>query len=729
MIRSLAVLLLLGCGATPAPVPQAAPDPAPVTASPPRHDDIVADLNTRALEGQAAYTLHGVEVSDPFRALETDSPFTQAWIEAQNARTANFLEAEDAGRRERLDALLSIGSIGSARWGGEHLFFSMRPGDEERASVYVKEESGERRIIDSRTLGERGAIDWYFPSPRGTYVAYGVSDNGDEASTLRVVNVETLELLDLTIPRTKWCNLAWLPDESGFYYTRYPGPGEPGYDEAQPLSYFPAIYFHGLGSAPEADPRVFVSERGTDFPGPHVSPDGRYLTLTVFRGWSASDVLLFDRGRNGRAAPDETHRIVPVVEGEDSISEGGVFDGRLILRTNRDAPRYRIVEANVRRPNRWRDLVPQGEGTIEDWSVSAGGAVVTHAIKNVRSELRVTKGRSTRTIDLPEGAVRSLAASGAHGRVALRFEGYTATPRVLTIDTDGDESAPETVVAIDGSVDLSGMVVTRQQVRSADGTEVPLTLVHRGELPTDGSAQVILYGYGGFNVSLLPRFTRHTLYWLESGGIYAVANLRGGGEFGEAWHQAGALANKANVFDDFEAAARHLSTTGVSTPERIAIMGGSNGGLLMGAMITRAPDAFGAAAAYVGLYDMVRYHRFPPAELWISEYGSAEDESLFPVLHGYSPYHRVEAGAAYPAVLIETADHDGRVHWAHSTKFAAALQHAAPDGSIYFHMARAEGHGAGSSRADMVEKYVRLYAFLERTLQRSTENSTESMDQ
>jgi prolyl oligopeptidase len=296
-------------------------------------------------------------------------------------------------------------------------------------------------------------------------------------------------------------------------------------------------------------------------------------------------------------------------------------------------------------------------------------------------------------------------------RVAFVFSSFFYPPTLFV--ADAASLGVEQVEQVRTDLDASAYVVTQATVNSADGTPVNVFLVHRRGAPLDGTNRVLLYGYGGFNISILPSFTRRPLYWLEQGGVYAVANLRGGGELGEAWHRAGQLENKHHVFEDFEAAIRWLSESGWSSPERIAILGGSNGGLLVGAMLTRCPDAFGAAVGYVGLYDMLRYHRFPPAELWVSEYGSAEDPEQFEFLRDYSPYHAIRSGMRYPAALIETADHDSRVFWGHSTKFAARLQEASTSpASVLFFMDRSVGHGAGTGLSDTVDQMVRMYAFL-----------------
>jgi len=726
-VLAVGVGLSVGCGGgSPAPHTEPSPPSRP-TAEPEEGDDsMIARLNEAARENGVVETLHGVEVADPYRSLEEDTPETREWIDAQTERTASLLEEwRRPGSRDRLDELLSIGVIGGPAVGGERVFYTKREGDREQPALYVAEDGtpSDEPLVDPLGFGERAALDWYYPSPDGRYVAFGISESGDERSTLHVIDVASGERLDDRIEHTKWSNVEWLHDETGFYYTRYPREGEPDYDPEAQDTYFPRVFFHELGTDPDDDPLVFSGEEGTDFPGVTVSDDDRWLVINVFKGWSESDVYLFDRGARPRGripAPTGEREATTVIEGEEALTVGRVHDGRLYLHTNLDAPRYRIATV---RPSRagdrdaWTDVVPEGDAPIEGWNV-VGGRLAIHYLDDVRSRVRLFRldGRESGEVELPTlGSVDGLDGRPTGRRLVFAFSSYLHPPSLLSYDLRSEELS--TVDAVETDTDFDRFELARVRVESADGTEIPVTLVHGAEMERDGERPVLLYGYGGFNVSLLPSFTRNALYWIERGGVYAVANLRGGGELGEEWHQAGNLGDKENVFEDFEAVIRWLSESDITRPGRIAITGGSNGGLLMGAMITRCPDAFRAAASYVGLYDMVRYHEFPPAELWVSEYGSAEDPEQLQWLLAYSPYHQVRRGTEYPAVLIETADHDTRVYWGHSTKFAARLQEAnTSEHPILFYMVREVGHGAGTRRTDLVDRYVRHFTFLEHEL-------------
>jgi prolyl oligopeptidase len=542
---------------------------------------------------------------------------------------------------------------------------------------------------------------------------------------LRIIEVQSGRVLDDQIGHTKWSDVAWLHAEDGFYYRRYPREGEPNFDAERQDAYHTRLFFHRLGEDPARDTLVYSPSSPTDFPGASVSDDDRWVVINNARGWSQSDVFLLDRGRTARGrveVPDASHPLVTVVAGEDHLTTGRVHDGRLYLHTNEGAPRYRLAAVDVGQAaarSAWADVIPQGPGTLDGWVV-AGDRLLAHVLTDVSSTVQVhfRDGRPDGEIALPgRGELGSLDADPETGRALIGFSGFVHAPAMHTWTVGAGQLTR--LAQVDCPVDLSTLEVWQARVPSRDGTLVPVSLVGRRDLVRDGRVPVLLNGYGGFNVSLLPGFQRHPLYWVERGFVFAVANLRGGGEFGEDWHRAGNLANKERVFEDMEAVLRWLSSSGLSRPERIAITGGSNGGLLMGAMITRAPEAFAASAAYVGLYDMVRYHRFPPAELWVSEYGSSDDAAQFGWLHAYSPYHRVLDGTRFPAVLIETADHDTRVHWGHSTKFAARLQEASgeADPRVWFHREAQVGHGAGTRLSDVVARYARMYSFVEHALE------------
>jgi prolyl oligopeptidase len=677
---------------------------------------LLAWLNEGARRGAVQDVHHGVTVADPYRLLEEESPTTRAWLAGQTARTESRLQPVlTADQRQRIDQLMSIGVISDVSQGGQSLFYLRRRADQDQAALMTTALSGEvqpRLLVDPTTLGQRVSIDWFFPSPDGTIVAVGLSRNGDERSTLHLLELPEGRFREgERIAHCKWTTLSWLRDGSGFYYSRYPREGEDNFDAQQQDTYYPRVFFHRLGTDPAQDELVYASPEPHDFPSPSVSDDDRYVVINVMRGWSRSDVYLIDRQEPGR--------LRAVSEGREALSHGLVRHGRLYVLTNEDHPRYHLLAVAPEQAEdraAWREIIAESEATIESVGATSEQLVI-YEQRNYSAQLRLTSfdGEARGQLTLPtNGSIESWTMQPNSEGVAYVFSSFFYPPTLFA--GPAVAGALPQVDQIETDVDVDRYVVTQQEVTSADGTAINVFLVHRRGLQQDGSNGVLLYGYGGFNISLLPSFSRRALYWLEQGGIYAVANLRGGGELGEEWHQAGQLENKHRVFEDFEAAVRWLGTTW-SRPDKIAIVGGSNGGLLVGATLTRCPETFGAAVAYVGLYDMLRYHLFPPAELWISEYGSAEDPDQFQYLRDYSPYHNIRQGVTYPPSLIETADHDSRVFWGHSAKFAARLQQASLDASdILFYLDQAVGHGAGTGRRDLVEQTQRLYAFLTQAL-------------
>ena len=695
-------------------------------------------INAPARVGAVTETLHGVEVADPYRALESDSPVTAAWVQAQDTRSEAWLTAHPRpDTAHRLGELLAIGNLRGVTIGGGRVFYTKRDGDREQAVVMMSERgaagawTAPRQLFDPHTLGARSAIDWMVPSAHGRYLALGVSQNGDERSTLRVMEVATGRMLPEAIAHTKWCRLSWLPDESGFYFTRYPRETEAHYESAAEDTYWRALFFHRLGTSPDgaADARVFDVTERTDAPSPDVSDDGRWLVVNLFKGWSRSDVLLIDR--RAPVVRGALPAVAAVVAGVESISQATVHRGTMFVLTNHQAPRFRLVSAPVasaRLPTvvnglpslfgaaPWRTVVAQGENPIEDFTLAADRVVVSY-LQNIASHVRsyALDGTDAREVPLPaEGSAPSVVSNGDSPIVAFGFQSFFEPSAVLAFDARAAIPAARVIDHATTDIDFSRFVMERASIPSRDGTPINAFILRPRAATQDGRNPVLLYGYGGFNVSLLPTFRRDPIYWLERGGIYVVANLRGGAEFGEDWHRAGAMGNKEHVFEDFEAVLGWLSSSRWSNPARIAINGGSNGGLLMGAMLTRAPDAFAATFASVGLYDMVRFARFPPAEIWTSEYGDPTRPDAFRWLHAYSPYHRVRDGLRYPAAWIETADHDTRVHWGHSTKFAARLQDAqAGDAPVYFYMQHDVGHGAGTQRSDELRRLTRMFAFIE----------------
>jgi prolyl oligopeptidase len=660
----------------------------------------------------AAETLHGETIPDPYRWLEDgDSAETREWTEAQNALTRSYLDAVP-GRRElhhRLDQLLAIGAISVPTPARGRYFYLRRDGRQNQPVLYVRQgaQGDDRTVIDPNALDSGGAValDWHYPSDDGRLLAYGLSENGSEQSVLQVLEVDSGAILRDRIPYTRAADLAWLPDGTGFYYTRYPAPGEAPEGEEH---YHRAIYFHRLGSDPSRDPLVFEPAEKEHWPGVGISPDGRWLVIGVARTFDETDLYLQDL-RSG--AP-------PVAVAKDLAAsfEGQVLHGRLFIRTNLDAPTYRLYVVDPESPGRdgWREIVaPRADAVLEGVRVTSHHLALSY-LERASSRLRLTdhEGRAGREVTLPTlGSLFGIGAEWDGRELFYGFSSYTVPPGVHRIDLE--TGAEELWRRVEANVDPGRFEVRQVSFRSSDGTDVSMFLVHPTGLARDGTNPVYLTGYGGFSISMTPAFSRSLLLWLERGGVIAIPNIRGGGEYGERWHQEGMLGRKQNSFDDFIAAAEWLIGNGYTTPARLAAAGGSNGGLLMGAVLTQRPDLFRAVVVQVPLLDMLRYHRFLIARLWIPEYGSAEDPAQFPWLRAYSPYHHVRDGVAYPAVLLATAESDTRVDPMHARKMTARLQAATSSARpILLRLESRAGHGAGKPLSKVLEELTDTWAFV-----------------
>lgn len=649
-----------------------------------------------------AETIHGYEIEDRHRWLETEEG-AKGWIEEQNAATKRFFSSLGGDREatvRRLDELSKVGGIQRPKVVGDRTFYVKRTGEQEQWTLYVREKDGrERMLVDPAAHDASGkvALDWYHVSPSGKLVAYGLSRDGSEDSVLHLLEVDTGRDRADRIPNTRHTTVAWLPDESGFYYVRYP----------EGDRYHRHVYLHRLGDDPARDRYVFGKENGkTDWVDVRSADGGKRIFVEVAKGWSVSEIWMMEPG----GAPKK------IVGAELQALFGAPFwiDGRIVTSTNHQAPNFRVVAIDPKKPEpkHWKTLVPEGDWPIEGMEYVGGKLAVARLVKAVsRLEIYGADGTPAGEVALPGiGSISALEAEAEGQRLVVGFSSFL-TPAGLYEVVLPERTLRE--LATVPAPKLEGIVVEQVEYPSYDGTRVPMFLIHHEQAARDGSNPTLLTGYGGFNISIKPGFSAFAVHWVERGGVYAVANLRGGSEMGEAWHEAGRREHKHQVFRDFEYAMRHLIRTGWTRPARLAITGGSNGGLLMGAMMTQAPELFRACVGRVGLYDMVRYHRWPPAELWVDEYGSADDPEQIGYLLGYSPYHQVLPGVAYPAFLGLTALADTRVTWIHTAKFVAALQEAtAGKAPILFFREEKAGHGAGKGRTDRVKEEAMMYDFI-----------------
>jgi prolyl oligopeptidase len=656
--------------------------------------------------------LHGEAIADPYRWLEDgDAPETRAWTERQNAFTQAYLQARPARQRirERLEQLLSIGVLGAPYPVAGHYFYLRRDGAQNQPVLYWRQGiHGEDRVaVDPNALNSAGttALDWFYPSRDGRLLAYGVSENGSEESVLHVLQVEHATLLPDRISRMRAASLAWAPDGSGFYYTRYPAPDTVPQGEEH---YHRAIFYHQVGADAETDALVFQPAQKEYWPNVSLSPDGRWLIITIARTFDETDLYVQDRTGGGP--------LVPVAKDLPASFEGEIVQGMLFMRTNLDAPTYRLYRIDPSVPIRsaWHEIVPPRPDAVLETVTIAADHLALGYLEHASSLLELTnyEGQTIEKVNLPAlGSLFGVTAEWNGREIFYGFSSYTVPPSVYRIDLNTRSGELWRRVPVD--FDPSRFVVRQVSYSSRDGTPVSMFLVHPGDVKLDGNNPTYLTGYGGFNISMTPAFSRSLLLWLEHGGVVAVPNIRGGGEYGESWHQAGMLGNKQNSFDDFLCAAEWLIRERYTRPGRLAAAGGSNGGLLVGSALTQRPDLFRAVLVQVPLLDMLRYHRFLIARLWIPEYGSADDPAQFRWLRAYSPYHRIRDGVAYPAVLLATAESDTRVDPMHARKMAARLQAASSaERPILLRLESRAGHGAGKPLTKVVDELTDSWTFV-----------------
>lgn len=685
---------------------------------------------TRTVEQRDNF--HGTEVSDPYRWLEADvreSEQVADWVAAQNAVTFSYLDAlpgRDAIER-RLTRLWDYERYSPPERFGDWYFYEHNDGLQNQAALYRSKVPGRdpQLVLDPNTWSDDGtvALGGAAVSPGGRYVAYGIQDGGSDWRTWRVKDVETGELLPDTLKWIKFSGVSWAADESGFYYSRYPAP-EAG-EEFQSLNTNMAVYFHRLGTPQSEDRLVHARPDHPDWGfGAEASRDGRYLFITTWIGTDERyrlEVIDLER------APDK----VLVLEDEfrADFSLVAVVGSTAYFRSSLDAPLGRVVSYDLERgaggesrPERgsergaekeWREVVPEGEAVLSGASL-VGGRLVLRYLRDARGEVRIhaLDGEALDEVALPGlGTVWGFATAPED---PVTYFGYSSLNRPATIyryDMRSGEMSP--ALAPELAFDPDDFVVKQVFYASKDGTRVPMFIAHRRGIELDGGNPTLLYGYGGFNISLTPGFSVTRLAWMDLGGVYAVANLRGGGEYGEAWHRAGTRLNKQNVFDDFIAAAEYLQKERYTSPEHLGIHGGSNGGLLVGAVLNQRPDLFAAAIPAVGVMDMLRFHRFTAGRFWVDDYGSAEDSDEFEALYAYSPYHNIRPDTEYPAVLVTTADTDDRVVPGHSFKYIARLQKAqAGEAPALIRIQTRAGHGAGKPTSMQIREYADMWAFL-----------------
>ncbi len=668
---------------------------------------------------------HGTRVADPYRWLEdVDAPQTREWIEAENGLTAAYLAqipARDTLRR-RLTRLWNYPRYGTPFHKGGRYFFLKNDGLQNQPVLYRQGSltAQPEVLLDPNPLALDGtvALSSVAPSEDGKLLAYGTSASGSDWQEFRVRDVASARDLSDHLRWIKFSGTSWTHDGAGFFYSRYPEPA--GGDALSAVNRFQKLYYHRLGTEQAADELVYERPDQPDWGiGGDVTDDGRYVILTVWLGTDRRNRVYYLDLRDA-AHPRVHGDVVQLLDDFDASyafvgNDGPVF----YMLTDLAAPRKRVIAIDTRHPERsaWREVVPQGDDVIDGVQIIHNTFVVNY-LHDAHSRLRLfgLDGRPGREVALPTlGSVSDISGERQDAEMFYAFTSFLYPTTIFRYDFATGTSSVFKAPTID--FDPSGYETEQVFYRSKDGTRVPMFLTHRRGMARDGSHPTYLYGYGGFNISLTPAFSASILVWLERGGVYAVPNLRGGGEYGEEWHQAGMHEKKQNVFDDFIAAAEYLVAQRYTTPARLAIGGGSNGGLLVGAAITQRPELFAAALPAVGVMDMLRFHKFTIGWAWVTEYGSADSVAQFPALYAYSPLHHIKPGTAYPATLVTTADHDDRVVPGHSFKFTAALQ-AAQTGPhpVLIEIETKAGHGAGKPISKLIEEQADRWAFLVKNL-------------
>ncbi|MCA1904364.1 MAG: prolyl oligopeptidase family serine peptidase [Cyanobacteria bacterium KgW148] len=665
---------------------------------------------------------HGTKVSDPYRWLEdSHSEATQAWIAAQNQVTAEFLEAipERRSIRSRLTQLWNYAKY-SVPWreGGRYFWFK-NDGLQNQSVLYWQTSlEGEPRVLlDPNTWSEDGtvALTGIAVSDDGKWLTYAISRSGSDWKEWRVREIDTLIDQPDRVQWSKFSGAAWTKDNRGFFYSRYDAPQ----DDVQDVNYFQKLYYHVLGTDQEQDQLIYhrPDRKEWGFNG-EVTEDGQFLIISVWQGTSPQNLVFY------LSLQQENATVLPLIaEFEAEYSFLGNDDQGFWFRTDRDAPRGKVIKINLTNPENRIDVIPEQQETLQGVSL-INNEWVAFYLQDACTVIRrfSLTGAPIGTIPLPGiGSASGFSGKRYDTETFYSFTSFTVPPTIFHFDFQSNSSTLFRQPEID--FPLTDYTTEQVFVPSKDGTLIPLFLTCKKEL-IGQCLPTYLYGYGGFNVSLTPSFSISNLIWLEQGGVLAIACLRGGGEYGEEWHRSGQKHLKQNVFDDFISCAEWLIGQGRTTAKQLAIAGGSNGGLLVGACMTQRPELFGAALPAVGVMDMLRFHRFTIGWAWIEEYGSPDNPADFPYLFAYSPLHRLQPGVSYPATLVTTADHDDRVVPAHSFKFISALQNAqAGDAPVLIRIETKAGHGAGKPTTKTIEEAADKWAFLIEVLGLRSRNS------
>src|SRR5438876_272800 len=677
-----------------------------------------------ARKGDVVDDYHGTRVADPYRWLEDpDSPESRGWIDAENRLTEGYLSQipERAALRKRLTALWNYPKYGAPFHKAGRFFFFKNDGLQNQSVLYKQASlvADAEVLLDANVLSADGtiALSTLAVSEDGRLLAYGTQASGSDWEEFRVRDIATGRDRPDRLRWIKFSGASWTHDGAGFFYSRYP---EAADKALTTVNRFQKLYYHRLGTDQMGDTLVYERADQPDWGfSAVVTDDGRYAVLHVWLGTDRRNRVYYLDLKDARR-PRVTGRVVRLLDDFDASygfigNDGPVF----YFLTDLQAPRKRVIAIDTRHPERarWREIIPQGPDVLDGIHI-IHDTFVANYMHDASSRLRLftLDGRLVKDLPLPTlGSIGAISGERKDDEMFYAFTSFLYPTTIFRYDFKSGGTSVFKAPTID--FDPSGYETKQVFYSSKDGTRVPMFITHKKGLHLDGSNPTYLYGYGGFNISLTPSFSVAMLVWLEQGGVYAVPNLRGGGEYGEEWHQAGMHDKKQNVFDDFIAAAEYLIAQGYTSPAKLAIAGGSNGGLLVGAAITQRPELFGAALPAVGVMDMLRFHKFTIGWAWVTDYGSADSAAQFPYLYKYSPLHNIRAGTRYPATLVTTADHDDRVVPGHSFKFTAALQAAqAGPQPVLIEIETKAGHGAGKPTSKLIEEQADRMAFLVKNL-------------
>jgi prolyl oligopeptidase len=693
----------------------------------------LAGMTTLAADGTFKYPsskkidhvddYHGTKVADPYRWLEDDvrkSADVKTWVEEQNKVTNAFLQGipERDAIRTRLTALWNYERYSAPSKVGGRYFYGKNDGLQNQSVLYWldKLDGAAKVLLDPNTWSKDGtvALGGTSVSDNGKLIAYGVADAGSDWTTWKVLDIDTGKPLPDELKWIKFSSVEWTPDNKGFYYSKYDEPKEGA--QFQSLNLNQKLMYHVVGTKQSEDVVVYVRPDHPEWGfSPSVTEDGTYLVITTWKGTDARYRISYKDLRQ----PD--NKIIDIIDGfENDYSLVGNDGSVLFFKTDLNAPKGRLIAIDVTKADKanWKELIPEVAENLRGLSLT-GDHFIASYLKDARSQVKLfdLTGKLVREVEFPTlGTAAGFGGKRTDNETFYSFSSFATPPSIYRYDIKTGESKMLRQATV--KFEPNDYEVKQVFYTSKDGTKIPMFLTYKKGLKLDGTNPTLLYGYGGFNIPLTPGFSVSRLAWVEMGGVYAVANLRGGGEYGKEWHKAGTKLKKQNVFDDFIAAAEYLIKEKYTHSSKLAIQGGSNGGLLVGACITQRPELFGAAIPAVGVMDMLRFQKFTAGRFWVDDYGSSDNADEFKALYAYSPYHNLKPGTKYPAVLVTTADTDDRVVPGHSFKFTARLQEChAGSTPVLTRIETRAGHGAGKPTAKLIEEVADEWAFLVKTLQ------------